>query len=33
VLIGIDDVEPGIGEEATDRGYQARLIRADKEQA
>jgi hypothetical protein len=33
VLIGIDDVEPGLGEEAADRSDQSRLIRAGKQQA
>jgi hypothetical protein len=33
VLIGIDDVAPGLGEEAADSGDQAGLIGAGKEQA
>jgi hypothetical protein len=32
VLIGIDDVESGLGEEAADRRDQARLIGAGKQQ-
>jgi hypothetical protein len=33
VLIGVDDVAPGIGEEPADRGDQAGLIGAGKQQA
>jgi hypothetical protein len=33
VLVGIDDVEAGIGEEAADRGNQARPVRAGEQQA
>lgn len=33
MLIGVDDVEPGVGEEATDRGDQPRPVGTGKEQA
>jgi hypothetical protein len=33
VLIGVDDVAPGLGEEAADGGDQAGLIGAGEEQA
>jgi len=33
VLIGVDDVESGRGEEAADRGDQARLVGAGEQQA
>jgi hypothetical protein len=33
VLVGIDDVEPGIGEEAADRGDQPRPVRAGEEKS
>jgi hypothetical protein len=33
VLVGVDDVAAGVGEEAADRGDQSRLIGAGEEQA
>ena len=33
VLVGVDDVAAGVGEEAADRGDQPRLIRAGEQQA
>ena len=33
VLVGVDDVEPGLGEEATDRGDQPRPVGAGEQQA
>ena len=33
VLVGVDDVEPGLGEEAADRGDQTRPVGAGKQQA
>ena len=33
VLVDVDDVEPGVGEEAADRGDQPRPVRAGEEQA
>jgi hypothetical protein len=33
VLVGVDDVEAGVGEEAADRGDQARPVRAGEQQA
>jgi hypothetical protein len=33
VLIGVEDVAPGVGEEAADGGDQARLVRAGEQQA
>jgi hypothetical protein len=33
VLVGVDDVEPGVGEEAADGGDQPGPIRAGEEQA
>jgi hypothetical protein len=33
VLVGIDDVEAGVGEEAADRGDQPRPVRAGEQQA
>jgi hypothetical protein len=33
VLVGVDDVEAGIGEEAADRGDQPRPVRAGQQQA
>jgi hypothetical protein len=33
VLVGVDDVEAGIGEEAADRCDQSRPVRAGKQQA
>jgi hypothetical protein len=33
VLVGVDDVAPGLGEEAADRGDQPRLVRAGEQQA
>jgi len=33
VLVGVDDVEAGIGEEAADGGDQARPVRAGEQQA
>jgi hypothetical protein len=33
VLIGVDDVEPSLGEEAADRGDQSRPVGAGKQQA
>jgi hypothetical protein len=33
VLVGIDDVAPGAGEKAADRGDQAGTIRTGEEQA
>jgi hypothetical protein len=32
VLVGVDDVETGVGEEAADRGDQPRPVRAGEEQ-
>jgi len=33
VLVGVDDVESGVGEEAADRGDQTRLVGAGEQQA
>jgi hypothetical protein len=33
VLVGVDDVEPGLSEEATDRGDQPGAVRAGEQQA
>jgi hypothetical protein len=33
VLVGVDDVEPGVGEEAADGGDQSRPVRAGEQQA
>jgi len=33
VLVGVDDVEPGVGEEAADRGDQPRAVGAGEQQA
>jgi len=33
VLVGVDDVEPGLGEEAADRGDQAGTIGAGEQEA
>jgi hypothetical protein len=33
VLVGVDDVEAGVGEEAADRGDQPRPVRAGEQQA
>jgi hypothetical protein len=33
VLVGVDDVAAGVGEEAADRGDQPGLVRAGEEQA
>jgi hypothetical protein len=33
VLVGVDDVEAGVGEEAADRGDQAGSVGAGKEQS
>jgi len=33
VLVGVDDVAPGIGEKAADGGDQAGLVRAGEEEA
>jgi hypothetical protein len=33
VLVGVDDVEPGVGEEAADPRDQARSVRAGEQQS
>jgi hypothetical protein len=33
VLVGVDDVEAGVGQEAADRGDQARLVRAGEQES
>lgn len=33
VLVGVEDVEPGVGEKAADRGDQSRPVRAGEQQS